>query len=97
MTIDIVSPYMDNIVEIIKGPVVMYGSMITVHYLSTHLYANMCTNWSFYGFLSSPIMTSTPVCSGLSWVIYEGSQVVRDMWVVLGTTMSIYLMKRKNI
>jgi len=80
----------------LRGPFALYTGWIIMHYLASHAYSTYCVNWSWYGFLSSPFITSTPVCRGLSWVIYEGSNTISHVWVLIGTTLSLYLVKKRE-
>lgn len=41
--------------------VVVFG----LHYVSTHLYAQICVPWGMEGFFLSILTTSSPICSGL--------------------------------
>jgi hypothetical protein len=90
---------LDNTVifqDYLQGPFALYAGWILIHYLAAHAYSTYCVNWSWYGFLSSPLITSTPICRGLSWVIYEGSNTISHVWVLIGTTLSVYLVKKRH-
>jgi len=63
----------------------IYASWTLVHYASAHAYANYCTEWSLWGFITSPIQTVNPVCKGLNWVVYTGSNTMSSIFVVMGT------------
>ena len=81
--------------DYLQGPFALYAGWILIHYLAAHAYSTYCVNWSWYGFLSSPLITTTPICRGLSWVIYEGSNTISHVWVLIGTTLSVYLVKKR--
>ncbi len=80
----------------LQGPVALYGGWIVMHYLAAHAYSTYCVNWSWYGFLSSPLITTTPICRGLSWMIYESANTISHVWLLIGTTLSVYLVKKRN-
>jgi hypothetical protein len=79
----------------LQGPVMVYCGWILIHYISSHMYSTYCVNWSWFGLIASPITTSTPICRGLSWIIYESSNTISNIWVLLGSTISIYLAKTR--
>ena len=62
----------------------MYGVCIVSHYMSSHLYTNYCVEASFTGFLLSPLMTMSPHCQALRWVIYNGGYSINMMWFIIG-------------
>ena len=62
----------------------MYGICIISHYMSSHLYTNYCVEASLTGFLLSPLMTMSPHCQALRWVIYNGGYTINMMWFILG-------------
>jgi hypothetical protein len=63
----------------------IYGFWILVHFLSAHLYAEWCTPKTFVGFISSPLLASSPHCNGLRWMINEGANSINAMWMLLAT------------
>lgn len=89
--------YMNELIELyshnklIANTIAIYSSWIFIHFVSSHLYSTYCTNYSLWGFISSPIIVSTPVCRGLSWIIYTGSDTIFNMWNVLGTFLLTYV------
>ena len=52
--------------------------------MSSHLYTNYCVEASLTGFLLSPLMTMSPHCQALRWVIYNGGYTINMMWFILG-------------
>ena len=68
-----------------------YLGWICIHYVSSHLYSYYCTNYSLWGFLSSPIIATTPICRGLSWIIYTGCDKIFNMWNFTGVYLLNYL------
>ena len=77
--------------KLIINTMSLYMSWIFIHYVSTHIYSNYCTNLSLWGLISSPVIITTPVCRGLSWIIYTGSDKIFNMWNVLGTFILTYV------
>lgn len=75
----------------VKSSLLWGSSWICLHYIAGVLHSQYCTPWGVVGFLMSPIMSSTPYCSGLSWVIYHGSQSMTMMWIFAGGWFSTYL------
>tara|TARA_Y100001970_G_C13807606_1_gene638307 strand:- start:138 stop:443 length:306 start_codon:yes stop_codon:yes gene_type:complete len=79
----------------IYNPIIIYLSWTTMHYFSAHLYSTYCTNWSVYGFITSPFLTVTPVCKGLGWFMYESSNTISNIFVLASTSLTLYLTKFK--
>ena len=69
--------------SVLKG-IIVYLLWITLHYAASHLYVNVCTHPSVYGFLLSPILVDTPYCSAIRWTIYNGAAQIRLMWAFFG-------------
>jgi hypothetical protein len=80
-----------NYNKILVNTTLIYAAWITIHYTSSHLYSTYCTNLSLWGFITSPIIVTTPVCRGLSWIIYTGSEKIFNMWNVGGTFILNYI------
>jgi hypothetical protein len=78
-----------------KTSIVFYVTWITIHHISTHLYAYFCVGNDIYSILLSPFITVTPFCQGLNWAIYNGSIQISSMWLSLGTWLSILILFKK--
>jgi len=89
-----INEFVGSIEPYLRGPFGIYLGWVMIHYLAAHAYSEYCVNWSWYGLISSPFISTTPICRGLSWVIYEGSNTITHIWVFLGTTISVYLSKK---
>ena len=63
----------------------IYLLWIVLHYVSSHLYVELCVPKTLIGFLISPFMISTPHCQGLRWVVYNAATVINNMWVLMGS------------
>lgn len=62
----------------------LYLICIISHYASSHLYTTYCVEASWTGFMLSPLMTMSPHCQALRWVIYNGGYNINIMWFILG-------------
>lgn len=89
-----VNQYIGMIGRYLQGPFGIYLTWVMIHYFAAHAYSEYCVNWSLYGLISSPFISTTPICRGLSWIIYEGSNTITHIWLFLGSTMSVYLSKK---
>ena len=63
----------------------IYLLWIFLHYVASHSYVKFCTPNTISGFIISPFLTSSPHYNGLRWVINNGSNVINNMWLLLGT------------
>jgi hypothetical protein len=70
-----------------------YILWITIHHISGNLYTHMCVPYTLKGFLLSPFLINTPHCIALRWVIYNGGNIIHDMWFVIGTWIMSKLIK----
>ena len=77
--------YIVNIICIIMNACSIYILWIILHYISSHFYTKICTPNTFLGFLYSPFIITTPHCRALRWMIFNGSIIIDNMWIVLGT------------
>jgi hypothetical protein len=84
-----------SVAEDIYKPIIVYLSWVSLHYLAAHAYADYCTNWSWYGYITTPIQTMNPICKGLNWFIYESAGTISNMFIVISTTITLYLSKMK--
>jgi hypothetical protein len=71
----------------------IYLLWIIIHYFSGILYHKFCTPSTILGFLISPFMVLTPYCSGLRWVIFNGGNIITNMWFIFGTWIASKLCK----
>lgn len=72
----------------------MYLVWIVLHYISSHLYIKFCVPYDFVGFFISPIVITTPYCQSLRWVVYNGANVISNMWIVTGAWICANLLKK---
>jgi hypothetical protein len=71
----------------------IYLVWILLHYFASHLYIRFCVPASITGFIVSPFLTTTPHCQALRWVIYNGANMINNMWIILGSWISTFLIK----
>jgi hypothetical protein len=76
----------------------IYLLWILLHYMASQLYIQFCVPRTFFGFFMSPLMTATPHCQSLRWVVYNAANVINNMWVILGTWIcsNILIINRDN-
>jgi len=63
----------------------VYILWILLHYFASHLYIFYCVPNTYIGFFMSPFMTMAPHCQGLRWIVYNGADIIDNMWIILGT------------
>jgi len=81
----IIFNYTYNIFYFFVNTTGIYLIWIFLHYVSSQLYIELCVPKSIIGFVMSPFMTSTPQCQALRWVIYNGANIINNMWILFGT------------
>jgi len=69
----------------------VYFGWTFAHYISTLIYARVCTPFSFYGFVLSAVLVSTPQCFALRWVIYNGAIKMNAMLLLIGGYILAYV------
>lgn len=71
-----------------------------LHYVAANAYAKWCTPSTFIGFLASPFMTVTPVCSTLRWSITVFGDYMSSIWtmafVYISKNVVVYFVKEKT-
>ena len=73
-----------------------YGLWIGLHYVSAHLYANLCVPYTLQGFLLSPLLVASPHCSALRWTIDQGAVSMNSMWVLAGAWVAFLLTQKRK-
>jgi len=63
----------------------IYLVWILIHFCASHLYVYYCVPMTVSGFLVSPLLISAPHCKALNWAIYNGSNIISYMWIIVGT------------
>ena len=63
----------------------VYVLWILLHYFASHLYVYYCVPKTVVGFIMSPFLIASPQCHSLRWIVYNGANIISNMWVILGT------------
>jgi hypothetical protein len=63
----------------------IYLLWILIHFCASHLYVYYCVPMTISGLLVSPFLISAPHCKALNWAIYNGSNIISYMWIIIGT------------
>ena len=80
-----------SLLKYITSPIGMYMVWVTLHYIAAHLYKNHCAPSGFWGFILSPIMASTPYCTGLVWILQNSVIKFMTIWTIIGSWISYNL------
>jgi len=67
--------------------IIFYKILIITHFIASNLYPKICTPNTIIGFLMSPLMTTTPQCICLRYIINFTGNTIYNMWFLLGTWM----------
>lgn len=78
-------------------PIGMYFVWIILHYVSAHLYKMHCAPSGIWGFLLSPLMASTPYCTGLVWIMQNSVVKFMAIWALVGSWINITLNKNELV
>ena len=62
----------------------IYIIWVLIHYMSAHIYTKICVPSGLFGFVLSFILTPSPYCYTLRWIIFNGGNYITSMWVILG-------------
>ena len=75
----------------------VYLLWIALHYVASHLYIKLCVPNNWYGFIISPFLTATPHCKGLRWIVYNGADMINNMWLIIGSWIcsNLFLLNRE--
>ncbi len=85
------------IMKFSSTPVGMYIMWIVLHYLAANLYNMHCAPSGVVGFAISPLMASTPYCSGLLWILQNSTVKFLAIWTIIGSWIKQKLNERTNI
>ena len=90
--------FLYKIIKIVIRISGVYLLWILLHFFASYLYTKLCVPTTLLGLLMSPFLTATPHCQGLRWVIYNGANIINNMWIVIGTWLCANIMVlNKNI
>jgi len=62
----------------------MYLLCSIFHYIASHVYITWCVPYGIKGFFMSTLLTLSPHCQALRWVIYNGGICINTIWFLLG-------------
>ena len=70
----------------------IYLMWIFLHFFASQLYIKFCVPYTFWGLITSPFLTASPHCQGLRWVVYNGANIINNMWVFIGSWICSYIL-----
>lgn len=73
-----------NLISKLKDIIGIYIFWITLHFISSHLYARFCAGNTIFNILMSPFVAPMPYCVSMRWVIFKGAKVIEVMWIFAG-------------
>ena len=73
-----------NLLWIVYDASKIYLLWVVLHFSASQVYVPICSPFSFWGFIITPILAATPQCKALRWVITTGGSTMETMWVILG-------------
>ena len=71
----------------------VYILWIVIHYISVQLYVKHCVPSSVWGFITSPILVSSPHCKAMRWILHTGANTIDSMWNTIGVWFSAKLLQ----
>lgn len=71
--------------------VFIYLGVIFVHWISSHLYPQMCCGNTLWGIIMSPFMVVTPHCEALRWTMQFTGDKIRNAWFWLAGYLVSYI------
>lgn len=84
------------VIKLISNPVGTFTLWMVLHYISAQLYKSHCAATGVWGFLLSPLMASTPYCSGLVWIMQQSVIKFLAIWALVGSWINYNLNERYN-
>jgi len=70
----------------------IYFMWIFLHFFASQLYIKFCVPYTFWGLITSPFLTASPHCQGLRWVLYNGANIINNMWIFIGSWICSYIL-----
>jgi hypothetical protein len=86
---DFVVPYFQWVYFVTK----VYILWIVIHYISVQLYVKHCVPSTVWGFITSPILVSSPHCKAMRWMLHTGANTIDNMWNTIGVWFSAKLLQ----
>lgn len=75
----------------------VYILWIVLHYFASHLYVYYCVPKTFIGFIMSPFLIASPQCQSLRWILYNGANIISNMWVILGSWLCSIMITKYSV
>lgn len=75
----------------------IYLLWILVFYASSHLHVYFCTPNGLYGLLMSPVLSQTPHCNAIRWLLYHGSLHINTFWTIVASMFIKHLAYQQRI
>lgn len=66
---------------------------IVIHYIASNMYAKFCAEVGVVGFIKSIFVAQAPHCIAMRWIIYNGGNVINNMWLSIGVWLTGKLLK----
>jgi len=73
-----------NVLWVVYDASKIYLLWVLLHFSASQVYVPICSPFSFWGFIITPILAATPQCKALRWIINTGGSTMETMWVILG-------------
>lgn len=86
---DFAVPYFQWVYLVTK----VYILWIVIHYISVQLYVKHCVPSTVWGFITSPILVSSPHCKAMRWMLHTGGTTIDNMWNTIGVWFSAKLLQ----
>ena len=90
-----IKEYFKVFVDATATPIGFYSLWMCANYVASYFYNEYCVPKTILGFLFSPILTVTPICKSLLWVQSNSVETMSNMWVAIGTWITINVLKTK--
>lgn len=86
---DFAVPYFQWVYLVTK----VYILWIVIHYISVQLYVKHCVPSTVWGFITSPILVSSPHCKAMRWMLHTGANTIDNMWNTIGVWFSARILQ----
>jgi hypothetical protein len=77
--------------------IIFYFSWIAIHYISSQLYVYYCTPQTLTGFFISPLLSISPHCNAIRWIISEAGAIFYGMWISIGSWIVTNVLTRQTV
>lgn len=64
-----------------------------IHYACSHMYVHWCVPFTFYGFIASSFLATSPHCIGLRWAMYNSANQIGVFWALIGGYLIVQIEK----